>query len=100
MSNRWKSYTINIGEVKQNTRVNVIFESYEDLDIANISFGCGSCTKLIDYKDKKLTIQYTGEEYPRHLIGTKYQPQIDKNLTVYLNNGYKDTLRILGKLKR
>lgn len=99
-NNRWKNYVVNIGEVKQKTRVNITFESYEDLDISRVDFGCSSCTKFIDYKDRKLTIQYSGEEYPRHLIGSHHQPQIDKNLTVYLNDGNKDKLRFIGKMKR
>jgi len=100
MSKRWKYYTINIGEVKQKTKQQIIFESSEDLDISTVSFGCSICTKFIDYKDKKLTIQYTVEDYPRHLIGFDSKPIIDKRITVHLNNGESDTLRILGNIKR
>ena len=49
--NNWKNYTVNIGYVKQNTSVEVKFESNIPLKIQHISPGCASCTKFIDYED-------------------------------------------------
>ena len=53
--NNWKNYTVNIGYIKQNTSIDVKFESTRHLDIQHISPKCGSCTKFLDYKDNILT---------------------------------------------
>ena len=94
----WKNYTVNIGTVKQNTSVEVKFESTRPLDIQHISPHCGSCTKFIDYKDNVLTFKYTASSFPLHL-NTK-EAVISKGATVYYTDGSSEELKFVGFLKK
>ena len=94
----WKNYTVNIGTVKQNTSVEVKFESTRPLDIQHISPHCGSCTKFIDYKDNVLTFKYTASSFPLHL-NTK-EAVISKGATVYYTDGSSEELKFIGFLKK
>ena len=96
--NNWKNYTINIGYVKQNTSVNIEFESIRPLDIQHISPGCPSCTKFIDYRDNILTFRYTAPSFPRHLDSKEVI--INKSATIYYTNGTQDELKFVGFLKK
>ena len=96
--NNWKNYTVNIGHVKQNTSVEVKFESNGYLDIQHISPKCGSCTKFIDYKDNILTFKYTASSYPVHLGGK--ETVINKGATIYYTDGSSEELKFVGFLKR
>ena len=96
--NNWKNYTVNIGTVKQNTSVEVKFESTRHLDIQHISPHCGSCTKFLDYKDNILTFKYTASSYPVHLKND--QSVISKGTTVYYEDGTPEELKFVGFLKK
>ena len=96
--NNWKNYTVNIGNVKQNTSIDVKFESTRYLDIQHISPKCGSCTKFIDYKDNILTFKYTAPSFPIHL-NTK-ETIINKGATIYYEDGTSEELKFVGFLKR
>ena len=47
----WKSYTIDLGTIKQNSRHTLVYESTKPLDIYKISPGCTQCTKIDGYSD-------------------------------------------------
>ena len=96
--NNWKNYTVNIGYVKQNTSVEVKFESNGHLDIQHISPKCGSCTKFLDYKDNILTFKYTASSYPVHLGGKEIV--INKGATIYYSDGSSEELKFVGFLKK
>ncbi len=95
--NNWKTYTKNIGQVKQNTRKEITFESNIPLDISRVEPGCSSCTKFLDYKDNILTVRYEAGSFPMHLKEAK-QSIINKSITVYYENGTSDTLKFVGFL--
>lgn len=96
--NNWKNYTVNIGYVKQNTSKTFTFESIKPLDISRVQPSCGSCTKFLDYKDNILTIKYDAPIYPVHL--TTKEQVVNKNLTVYYEDGSKDELKFVGFLTK
>ena len=96
--NNWKNYTVNIGYVKQNTSKEVKFESHRPLEISRVQPSCGSCTKFIDYKDNILTIRYDAPMYPVHL--TNKESVINKNITVYYEDGTEDVLKFVGFLTK
>ena len=96
--NNWKNYTVNIGYIKQNTSIDVKFQSTRPLDIQHISPHCGSCTKFIDYKDNVLTFKYTASSFPLHL-NTK-EAVISKGDTVYYTDGSSEELKFVGFLKK
>ena len=96
--NNWKNYTVNIGNVKQNTSVDVKFESTRYLDIQHISPKCGSCTKFIDYKDNILTFKYTASSFPIHL--NTRETVINKGATIYYTDGSSEELKFVGFLKK
>ena len=96
--NNWKNYTVNIGNVKQNTSVDVKFESNGHLDIQHISPKCGSCTKFLDYKDNILTFKYIASSFPIHL-NTK-ETIINKGATIYYEDGSSEELKFVGFLKK
>lgn len=95
--NNWKNYTVNIGYIKQNTSIDVKFESTRHLDIQHISPKCGSCTKFLDYKDNILTFRYTASSYPVHLGG---KIVINKGATIYYSDGSSEELKFVGFLKK
>ena len=96
--NNWKNYTVNIGHIKQNTNKEIKFESLLPLNISRVQPGCGSCTKFLDYKDNILTIKYNAPTYPVHL--TTKEQVINKNLTVYYEDGTQDELKFVGVIKK
>lgn len=96
--NNWKNYTVNIGYIKQNTSIDVKFESTRHLDIQHISPKCGSCTKFLDYKDNILTFKYTASSFPIHL-NTK-EAVISKEATIYYTDGSSEELKFVGFLKK
>ena len=96
--NNWKNYTVNIGHVKQNTSIDVKFESTRYLDIQHISPKCGSCTKFLDYKDDILTFRYTAPSFTIHL-NTK-ETVISKGVTIYYTDGSSEELKFVGFLKK
>ena len=96
--NNWKNYTVNIGYIKQNTSIDVKFQSTRPLDIQHISPHCGSCTKFIDYKDNVLTFKYTASSFPLHL-NTK-EAVISNGATVYYTDGSSEELKFVGFLKK
>ena len=96
--NNWKNYTVNIGYIKQNTSIDVKFESTRHLDIQHISPKCGSCTKFLDYKDNILTFRYTATSFPIHL-NTK-EAVISKGVTIYYTDGSSEELKFVGFLKK
>lgn len=96
--NNWKNYTVNIGHVKQNTSINVKFESTRYLDIQHISPKCGSCTKFIDYKDNILTLKYIAPEFPKHLDVKDIV--INKGATIYYEDDTSEELKFVGFLKK
>lgn len=94
----WKNYTINLGYVKQKTNTTIKFYSLLPLDISTVQPGCSSCTKFLDYKDNILSLKYTAPEFPKHLV--KSETIINKEVTVYYNDGTSDVLKFVGILKR
>ena len=96
--NNWKNYTVNIGYVKQNTSVEVKFESNIPLKIQHISPGCASCTKFLDYKDNILTFKYTAPSFPIHL--NTREAVISKGATIYYADGSSEELKFVGFLKK
>ena len=96
--NNWKNYTVNIGYVKQNTSVEVKFESNIPLKIQHISPGCASCTKFIDYKDNILTFKYIATEFPKHLDVKDIV--INKGATIYYEDDTSEELKFVGFLKK
>ena len=96
--NDWKNYTVNIGYVKQNTSKIFTFESNGTLDISRVQPSCGSCTKFIDYKDNILTMKYDAPSFPIHL--NNKESVINKNITVYYEDGTKDELKFVGFLNK
>lgn len=96
--NNWKNYTVNIGYVKQNTSIDVKFESNRHLDIQHISPKCGSCTKFIDYKDNILTFKYIAPEFPKHLDVKDIV--INKGATIYYEDDTSEELKFVGFLKK
>ena len=96
--NNWKNYTVNIGYIKQNTSIDVKFESTRYLDIQHISPKCGSCTKFIDYKDNILTFKYIAPEFPKHLDVKDIV--INKGATIYYEDDTSEELKFVGFLKR
>ncbi len=95
--NNWKAFTKNIGQVKQNTRKEVSFESSQPLEISRVEPGCSSCTKFLDYKDNILTLRYEAGSFPVHLKSAG-QAVINKSVTVYYENGGHDVLKFVGFL--
>ena len=96
--NNWKNYTTNLGNVKQNTSRTFTFESTKSLEISRVQPGCASCTKFIDYKNNILTLKYDAPMYPIHL-GNNEQV-INKEVTVYYEDGTQDKLKFVGFLKK
>lgn len=96
--NNWKNYTVNIGYIKQNTSIDVKFESTRYLDIQHISPKCGSCTKFIDYKDNILTFKYIAPEFPKHLDVKDIV--INKGATIYYEDDTSEELKFVGFLKK
>ena len=96
--NNWKNYTVNIGYVKQNTSIDVKFESNGYLDIQHISPKCGNCTKFLDYKDNILTFRYTAPSFLIHL-NTK-ATVISKGVIIYYTDGSSEELKFIGFLKK
>ena len=96
--NNWKNYTVNIGYVKQNTSIDVKFESNGHLDIQHISSICGSCNKFLDYKDNILTFKYTAPSLPIHL--NTREAVIRKEVTIYYTDGSSEELKFVGFLKK
>ena len=96
--NKWNKYTVNIGNVKQKTAVIVKYGSTIPLAIQHVSPGCTGCTKFIDYKDNTLTIKYDAPEFPKHIL--KSESIINKEITVYYEDGTSDKLKFVGILNR
>ena len=96
--NNWKNYTINIGYVKQKSSKIFTFTSTLPLEIFRVEPGCGGCTKFIDYKDNILTIKYDAPEFPKHIL--KNELIINKEITVYYEDGTSDKLKFVGFLNR
>ena len=96
--NNWKNYTVNIGYIKQNTSIDVKFESTRHLDIQHISPKCGSCTKFLDYKDNILTFKYTASSFPIHL--NTREAVISKGATIYYADSSSEELKFVGFLKK
>ena len=94
----WKNYTINIGYTKQKTNKTFSFTSLLPLDISRVQPGCPDCTKFIDYKDNILTMKYSAPEFPRHIV--KSESIINKEITVFYEDGNSDKLKFVGILKR
>lgn len=100
MKNNWENYVVNIGNVKQKTTHLIKFKSLHHLDIDRVALSCTSCTKFIDYEKNELTLQYKGDEFPKHLMSTEDTIPIEKWVTIYYKNGLKDELRFIGTLRK
>lgn len=96
--NNWKNYTVNLGYVKQKSSKIFTFTSTLPLEISRVEPACGGCTKFIDYKDNILTIKYDAPEFPKHIL--KSESIIDKEITVFYEDGTSDKLKFVGILKR
>ena len=96
--NNWKNYTVNIGNVEQNKSKTFTFTSNIPLEISRVQPECASCTKFIDYKDNVLTIKYSAPMFPIHLPSK--EQVINKEVTVYYEDGTQDKLKFVGFLKK
>ena len=94
----WKNYTVNLGYVKQKSSKIFTFTSTLPLEISRVEPSCGGCTKFIDYKDNILTIKYDAPEFPKHIL--KSESIINKEITVFYEDGTSDKLKFVGFLKR
>lgn len=96
--NNWKNYTVNIGHVKGRTTTTVKFESNKDLEIISITPSCGSCTKIVGYNNRMLTVKYEAPAFPLHL--TSPETPISKAIEVTYADASKEKLKFVGFLKK
>lgn len=93
----WKDTYIDVGKVKENSRVRVIFEGTEHLPkIDRIVPGCASCTSVsFDERTKELAVVIKLLDIPKHL--KRIEEQIfNKIITVTYHSGAKEVLSITG----
>lgn len=96
--NHWEQKVVNIGTIKENQKVLVVFKTKEDISDVVLEFSprCGSCTIIEKYEDNKLEVKYKASTIPYHL-GISNQP-INKFIDVYYKDGSVDTLEIKGEI--
>ena len=94
---KWKSTHINLGTLKENKSYSLEFESNEDLDILSAKPGCGNCTSLQGYSNRKLKVTYKSGNIPYHL-GKNEQP-INKTITITYQDGSTEVLSFSGVIK-
>lgn len=77
---------INLGRVKQNKKINVIFD-IEDIDqIVNLESSCGCSTPKKDIKNGKIKVAYKPASVPLHLESQGYY-LTSKNIKVTYSTG-------------
>lgn len=94
----WKSYTIDLGTIKQNSKHTLVYESTKPLDIYKISPGCTQCTKINGYSDNKLTAVYKVSNIPIQLRNNPEYQNVRKIIVVTYQDGSKDILSFTAKV--
>lgn len=97
MSN-WINTNINLGYIEENKKYEIVFESFEDLDINSVKPSCGNCTKVKYYKNKILKIIFSSGEIPKHLKNKEYY--ISKSITVFYKDKTTERLTFFGIIKQ
>lgn len=94
----WKNNTINLGNIKENSKHILTYESVTPLDIINISPGCTPCTSIKGYKNNNLTVEYKVSKIPIHLKKNPGYQQIIKTIVVTYKDGSKEVLIFTAKI--
>ena len=93
----WKKTSIDLGLVIPGGKIKMIFESFTDLKIVKTKAGCGGCTTVGIYKDRKLPVTYKVDTIPKHLKHKDYK--VRKTVIVFYGNGEQEVLTFTATIK-
>lgn len=95
MINHFEETRVSFGIVKEHKSALINFQGKIDIpEIKKLTFSCG-CMKLNKYDKttKVLTIKYNAGNVPNHL---PFRQSIEKDITVWYENGTSQTLTVTG----
>lgn len=94
----WKEYYKDLGEVREHSTKNVVFEATENTPIIEeLRASCG-CTKPIYDKEKgTITASFKAGGIPYHLKGQGFYETF-KYISVHYANGKMDKLKFKAKI--
>ena len=94
----WKKYTVDLGDVKENSKRIFYYESEEALNIASTRAGCSGCTTIGAYEGNKLKVTFHAGKIPIHMkVSPGHQPVV-KSILVTLTDGTVEALYYTAKI--
>jgi hypothetical protein len=98
--NKWIKSVVDLGNIKENKKVNFSFTSTVPLDIVMVKPGCASCTQVSAYnkETKSLPVAFKPGKISKHLQKTLGYQEFRKNIIVYYKDGTKEILLFIGRM--
>lgn len=97
---KWFEKIKNIGPIKEKASTNITYNYLGSESIKEIKPSCGSCTKVVSFKDNILTIKFTAGEIPKYLGNSVEEGlPLNKKVLVTYENGQTDVLQFVGYIK-
>lgn len=93
----WKTNFIDLGEVLENSKHKVEYNSLEELEVSSIVTGCGCSKAKYDKDEKTLTVTYRPGRVNNYLRKIGFAAN-SVNIKVKYKNGEIDTLRLVSKI--
>lgn len=99
----WERKKIDLGIIKERTKVQFVYKANKSLDIVKIKAGCSGCVKVGNFdKDKlELPVTYTANSIPAHFLQQgKVEQDITKSVLVKYKDNTEEVLLFTAKIKR
>lgn len=98
MEKYWEQYVKNIGDILEGQKVLIKFKYIGEKPVVKIKPGCKGCTKIKEWDNNILTVEFKANKIPVHITGDNQA--FNKFIIVEYEDGFKEPLKFYGVINR